>query len=133
MPFEYTIFPKDGLVLERFTGRVTLAELHELMDVLWADEAYQKTFDTIVDLTEAAFDLDRHDMASLTEFLGDAPDAGTGRVAILASKPLETALGFLFQSNIAMQREVAVFSTWASVREFLDLPASINESLIRKR
>lgn len=125
MPIKYTIYPEKSLVVERFMGRITAAEAQAAMKAIWADPAYEPSFDGIVDLTDATFAMSRSDMVNISELLLQSPRAGAGRLAIIASKPIETAFSFLFQSNTSLKRNVAVFSTWASVREFLNLPESL--------
>jgi hypothetical protein len=132
MSLAYTIFPEQRLILERFKGRVTAQEMRQFIEEVWADEAYDKSYNALVDLTEAQLDMKRTDIAAISAFLFMSPDASEGRVAIIASQPIEMALSFLFQSNIAMKNDVAVFSTWESVRDFLRLPDTMTKHLTDK-
>jgi len=129
MPFEYKIFPEQHLILERLWGRVTALELKQFTKEIWADEAYDKSYSGIIDLTEVEFDMKQGEIMAFIEFLFTSPDASEGRVAIVVSRPMETALSFLYQSKTAMKNDVAVFSTWESVQDFLHLPDTMVRQL----
>ena len=132
MPIEYVIYPEQQLVVERFHGRITAAEIEQVTKEVWAEEAYDRSFDGVIDMTGAELDITRPDILALGELLFSAPMASKGRIAIIVDQPVETALSFVFQSDMALKNEIAVFSTWASVRNFLDLPAEMANQLDRK-
>lgn len=130
MPLKHKIFPAQRLVLVRLRGRVTAKDVQPFMVAIWADEAYDKSYDQIIDLTEAQVDMAWSDIADITALLFQSPQASDGRFAIIASKPLEVALSYLFQANMSLKNDIAVFSTWEAVRDFLDLPLSMMEHLV---
>ncbi|HMB93651.1 MAG TPA: hypothetical protein VKP65_22560 [Rhodothermales bacterium] len=59
MRLTYTIFPEQRLFLERFKGRVTAQDVQHFLEEIWADEAYDKSYNGIVDLTDAQLDMNR--------------------------------------------------------------------------
>ena len=132
MPIEYRIFPEQGLVVERFLGRITVEELEQVTKQIWADDAYENTFNGLFDLTNAELDMSRNEVLAFCQMIFSAPSATSGRVAIIVNKPVETALSFLFQSDLAVKNEVAVFSTWDSVRAFFELPEEVTAQLSGK-
>ncbi|HMB94345.1 MAG TPA: hypothetical protein VKP65_26085 [Rhodothermales bacterium] len=132
MPIEHQIYEEYRLIHERIWGHVTAQDLVAYARVIWADEAYDKLFDGFIDFTGAELDMNSRDFLAISEFLIASPDANDGRLAILASTPTEAAFSFVLHAKLKMKKELAVFTSWESVREFLDLPPSVMENLTVK-
>lgn len=126
MAFTYTIYTEHELILERYAGHLTALDIQQYLKQLWADEAYDKSYRVIVDIMQAELVLTRQEVMEISKFLFDAPEAGGGWLVIIATRPVELALSFLFQSQSAtMQKyKLGIFSTWEAVVEYLDLSPS---------
>lgn len=122
MKFSYTIDPQQKLVLERFTGRFTVAEIIESVRLLWTDPRFDRSFAGIVDISGME---PTHDLSDLRAVLGflkeERARISTGRWAIVATSPLATAGAFLYQKAMAGTHPLEVFSTHEAAVEWLGL------------
>lgn len=127
---DYTILSEQRLIIERLRGHVTRSGLEEVTERIWRDPAYDTSFDSIIDVREADLDMDLQDVKALSGLILASGDASQGTIAILTTKPVETALSYLFSRRLATQNPMAVFSTWDAVGRFLSVPASMLEVLV---
>ena len=130
---DYIILSEQRLIIERLRGHVSLTGLEMVTERIWQDPAYDKSFSIIVDMREAELGLDRQDVQALSDLILSSGDASHGAVAILSTKPVETAMSYLFSKRLATQNPVAVFSTWDAVGRFVSLSAPMLEVLAEDR
>ena len=107
--------------------------LEMVTERIWQDPAYDKSFSIIADIREADLGLDRQDIQALSDMILSSEDASQGTVAILSTKPVETAMSYLFSRRLATKNPVAVFSTWDAVGRFVSLSAPMLEVLAEGR
>tara|TARA_B100000678_G_scaffold253175_1_gene229582 strand:- start:64 stop:498 length:435 start_codon:yes stop_codon:yes gene_type:complete len=124
---DYIILSEQRLIVERLRGHVSLTEVEEITERIWQDPAYDKSFSIIADIREADLGLDRQDIQALSDMILSSEDASQGTVAILSTKPVETAMSYLFSRRLATKNPVAVFSTWDAVGRFVSLSPSMLE------
>lgn len=91
-----------------------------LVEELWVDPAYERTMDVIVDFSGATLAMSP---AQLDEFAGKfihSDRSLIGRAAVIADKPLETALSLLIRDRMQGHQPISVFTTKEAALAFLD-------------
>ncbi len=122
---EYMIAPEKRLVFERLRGPVSPQDLITLMQQIWSDPSYDRSFNGIVDVRESILDLNPSSLESFAQLILASESASVGRFAIISSKPIETALSFLIAKKLNKGGSISVFSTWDAVVAYLGLPESM--------
>lgn len=98
MRAHYEILPERGLVLETFEGRVTVAALVPFFQSLYADPAWDPSFDGLADLTAATIDMDFDDMTKLVGYMRSSGSASRGRWAFVVGSTLNLGMSRMFQT-----------------------------------
>lgn len=111
---EFEIFPEQRIVLVRYRGEVTAADLIEGTRALWADPRYDPRFEGIVDLSDHRLRASTDDFRAYLDFLVEQPKTSTARWAAVATTPLATAFGLLYQRALARRHPFGVYSGWAA-------------------
>jgi hypothetical protein len=125
----FVIYPEHSLIIETFYGPVNMEIFMELVEELWDDPAYDRSMDVIVDLSRAKMAMSP---AQLDEFAGKfihSERSLIGRAAILASKPLETAISLLLRDKMKVHQPIAVFATMEAALGFLDKEITLGSGL----
>jgi hypothetical protein len=117
--FTYDILPERRLILQRFAGDTSLAEVLEATRRLWADPRYSRTYDGIVDLSATTVGISMEDLRALIGILRESEQMSTGRWGAVATSPLTTACAMIYQRALAPQQEFEVFSSWDAACGFL--------------
>ena len=86
---------------------------------IWSDPRYERNFRTLIDLSQATLSLYPAELREHCQWLNQSTQSLQGRTALVASRPVETALGLMLQNGLRPYREVAVFSTIAAAESFL--------------
>ncbi len=124
MNFRYTINPERRIILQRYAGRISLADSFLCIRQILADPAYDKSYSGYIDLTDAVPEIAYGDVNTLVDFLRHHPATSEGRCAAVTNSPLITACGMLYQKAMAHHHAFAVFSTPEGARAFLQLEDS---------
>ena len=119
MPCEYSIYPGQSLVIERFTGITVREEFEAMVREIWKEPGWHKKMNILMDFRVSAMAYTPEDIKKLSQFFIASPDATEGRGAFLVSTPFETALSELFEQFISAHNRVATFSTWEAATAFL--------------
>lgn len=119
MHFSYEIHPDRRVIVQRFAGQFSLADLLAAVRRLWADPLYSKSYDGIVDLSETSMGISMEDLRALIGFLQQRPETSTGRWGAVASSPLTTACAMIYRRAAAPRHQFEVFSSWAAACDFL--------------
>jgi hypothetical protein len=96
--------------------------LQALARQVWSDPAYDHDMKALVDLRHATVLMQPTEVRELTGWIVDQPQSLRGRMALVATKPVETALCLMIQNALREHREVAVFSSLAGAETYLGLP-----------
>lgn len=115
----YAIFPEKRLIVQRYVGAFSLAELQASAERLWADSGYSPSYDVLSDLTSASIGLSAAEARRFAEFVNSHPRKGEGRLAAVLSSPTETALALLFQRLVSARAQMEVFCTWEAACAYL--------------
>lgn len=118
--YSHTINPKRRLIIQRFDGSLSLANVCDGAEKLWADPQYDPAFDGITDLSHSVANGTVDDVRSLCRFVLNRPKASTGRWAIVTNDPKITAFVLVF-SRLAPKPALSVFSTWAAATAFMQV------------
>lgn len=119
MEFTYDIFPAERLIVARYAGRFTFAELVATAERMWADPRYSRSFDGAVDLTDSAVGVGMDDFRALVNFLRDHKNTSQGRWAAVATSPLATACSLIYSRALASRHTFEVFATFPGASSFL--------------
>lgn len=119
MHFEYEIHPEERLIVTRYTGKFTLADLKAMSQRLWADARYSRSYDGVVDLTDLSLGVARADLQAMIEFVRGNEQASEGRWAAIASSPFATACSLIWQRGLVQRHSFEVFSTVEAAGSFL--------------
>ncbi len=119
MQHRYEILPAQRLILQRFAGRPSLADLLAATRQLWADPLYSKLYDGIVDLSGSSVGISMDDLRALISFLRQSDQTSTGRWGAVTCSPLTTACAMIYQRALAPRHEFEVFSSWDAACGFL--------------
>lgn len=119
MQFDYEIYPEKRLIVTRYAGAFTLADLTKVARRLWSDARYARSFNGVVDLTDMGVSVGRSDFQALMDFVREHKDTSEGRWAAVASSPLATACGLLYKRALAKRHTFDVFSTFEAAGAFV--------------
>lgn len=127
MIFLYDIFPEQRAVIVRYRGKFTLRDLTACAETLWSDPRYSRTFDGLADISDTSVSVAMNDFRPLVEFVRQNDRTSEGRWAAVATTPLATACGYIYQRALASRHTFEIFSTWEGASRFLklDLPAEV--------
>jgi hypothetical protein len=119
MTFDYEIYPEARIIVLRYAGQFTLGALKVFAQRLWADARYSRSFDGLVDLTDARLGVAREDFLALVEFVRGHEQTSLGRWAAITTSPLATACGLIYQRALARRHAFEVFATTEAAAWFL--------------
>lgn len=91
MKATYAIDQKLGQVLTTFEGRVTLAELGAHIQSVWADPAWKKEFNGLLDFSAATLDLSVGEIQELSKAMMSDPRCSFGKWAFVVSTSADFA------------------------------------------
>lgn len=129
----YAIFPEKMLLVERMSGPVSYQDVVVLTKEVWGDGLYDKSYDGIIDIRQASIDMGHSGLESFVQLLLASESASEGRVAVISSKPVETALSYLLANKLTKGGSVSVFSTWGGVAAYLGLSESVLAEIADER
>lgn len=124
MRFAYEIYPEKKLIVARYAGVWTLADLTAMAQRLWSDARYSRHYNGVIDLTDSKVGVTRGDFQALMEFIGGHKDTSEGRWAAVATSPLATACGLLYKRSLARRHGFEVFSTIEAAGAFVGVELS---------
>jgi hypothetical protein len=116
--YSHTINPKRKIIIQRFDGTLSLANVFEGTEKLWADPQYDRSFDGITDLSHSVAAGSIDDVRALSRFVTNRNQASTGRWAVVTNDPKITAFVLVF-SRLTNKPTLSVFSTWAAATAFM--------------
>lgn len=109
--YSYTILRERRLVLCRYRGYVTLADIKQGVETLWSDPAYDPSFNGIVNLDGVTTRAGLDELKALLGFF-QTRNASSGRWVVVFSEPKPTTLGMLFKAAWSGPFHIEVVSTW---------------------
>lgn len=121
MNFRYDIFPEQRIVVMRYVGNFNLRELTTAAELLWSDPRYSRSYDGLADISHASVNVAMTDFRPLVDFVRQHAQTSAGRWAAVATTPLATACGFIYQRAAASRHTFEIFSTWEGACSFLKL------------
>lgn len=120
MSFQYTILGDQSLILVRFEGAFSVADLTGSAVTICSDKRYVRGFDGLIDLSRVENSLEVEDIKELIAHTLERKKHGHGRWAVLVTEPIVTAYMMLFQRGVDGKHPVSLFSSYEGVSEFLD-------------
>lgn len=120
--FVYTIHRQPPLVVARFAGRVSAADILGFFAQLDADPAYVRSMNGLVDLIGAQPALEPEELKALADDVADRK-LKHGRWGLLVDQPRATALSLLYTKAVASRYRLKVFSTVDGLSDYLGIDA----------
>lgn len=111
MKATYKIHDKLGYIETTFEGSVTLPELGVHVQSIWADPAWKRDFNGILDFSAASIDLTEDELQGLTKAMQSDPRCSFGKWAFVVS----TAAAFAKLRKIDQVADLR-----SSIRVFFD-------------
>ncbi|MES2691911.1 MAG: hypothetical protein V4773_00470 [Verrucomicrobiota bacterium] len=111
MTFDYEIYPEQRMIVARYAGRFSLADLVAATERMWDDPRYSMSFDGIVDISDGSVGVAMADFRAMLDIVRRSGKTSRGRWAAVAGTPLATACGILYQRALAHRHAFEVFST----------------------
>lgn len=112
-------------IVLRYLGKTTVQDMKDIAMEIWAEPSYNQFFNGIIDYRKAKLDTSVDAIAEITDYFLEASEASFGHAAILAARPLETALNMIFADRMLCRNKMHIFSTWEAACKFVgveDLP-----------
>ena len=125
MEFTYDIFPDQRMILARYAGRFSFADLKTAAERLWADPRYSESYDGLVDISDGSVAVEMGDFRQLVQFVKGSAKTSRGRWAAVAVSPLATAIAMFYQKSLAGRHTFEVFSTRESACRFLGIGLAV--------
>jgi len=122
MQYEYTILPELRLVIEKISGDITLEEMIEKTQRLFADARYQAGYNGVSDLRQGLTRMSKVELYGFAHFINESEQFGQNHWAILAADPMVVALSQVFQQRLTDPNTIGVFSTVAEAAKFIKTP-----------
>lgn len=116
----FTILSDHQLILCRFRGHVTLADIKRGTELLWADPAYDPSYNGIVNLEGVTTRAGLDELQALIGFF-QARNSSTGQWVVVFSEPKSTTLGMLFKAAWSGSFRIEIVSTWEAACRFLNV------------
>jgi len=123
----YTILEKENLIIEYFSGILTIESLIKFKQKLIRDSKFSVDYSYYVHFKNVTFDIDVQEISKYITFSSKHLNPKSNRkVAIITNTPNQVVLTTLFklQSKHALQK-IEIFSTAQSALNWLGLEASI--------
>jgi hypothetical protein len=116
--YSHTINPQRRIIIQRYDGTLSLANVCEGTEKLWADPQYDRSYDGITDLSHSVAAGSVDDVRALSRLVSNRANASTGRWAVVTNDPKITAFVLVF-SRLTSRPTLSVFSTWAAATAFM--------------
>ena len=126
MKFSYRILPEQKLNIVRFSGSISVADITDNVQHLWADARYNPAYNGIVDLQGVTTRAKVEDLKALLDFL-ESRKSSFGWWAAILTEPKPTALALIFKATFAGSFKLEIVSSWDAACKFLqiELPESV--------
>lgn len=122
MPYELEIEACLGVVIETWTGQLTLKHVAECIQERRAHPDYHESTPRLVDLSAAHGDLSADEIAKLAEAHASSPYSG--RCAFVAPRDIQYGLSRMFEMLVGDRRTVAIFRSKTEAMRWLSLAAN---------
>jgi hypothetical protein len=114
MESRYQLYPDRGYVDITIEGRVTLAEMGELIQTVWADSRWRPDYNGLIDFSAATLDLSDQEIADLTGAMRTDPRCSFGRWVFVVSRA----------SDFGKLRKIDSLDDKATILVFFDRPSA---------
>ena len=110
----YQLHPDRGYVDITIEGRVTLSELGEFIQTVWADSGWTPEYNGLIDFSAATIDLSDQEILDLSGAMRTDPRCSLGRWAFVVSRA----------SDFGKLRKIDRYEDRATIRVFFDRPSA---------
>jgi len=120
----FKIFQQKKLIISRFSGNITIADLKKHMLQLSNTLHYSPSYDVINDLRNCNLQIDVDDIKTIVDYYNqELQSLQKRKVVYLASKPIEVAISHLYSDQIEKFDITGnIFSTSKAALHWLNNP-----------
>jgi len=126
--YHYKIIPREGVIVQTLTGKVTMAELDDFFDRFRKDPDYSDQYSFISDFRKADIVLTLEEIKDVAQYYCDHCEL-QGKNAILVNKSTDTARILIFKEYLEPKFFFEVYSTREAASEYIgvDLKKYLDE------
>lgn len=128
MTLKYKILSDEELIIILIREDISLESFTAGAHEIWSNPKYNKTFNVLCDIRNARWKTNPYELAGLIKLLKNSPESATGKMGVLLSNPILTAMAGVFANRMMAHQNVAVFSTEKAVYNYLGTSAALMES-----
>lgn len=122
MKVTIAFLPENNLVLERYSGEMTIKGLKEITPKIWSLTEYHEKINAWIDLRGIDLNMNTNDISELTAFLQDSEESSKGKLALILRDPGDLAFAHTFEQHMIFRRSTGVFTTQEDGLRFLEVP-----------
>jgi hypothetical protein len=126
---EYVISEEHGLIIEKFTGKMTLDLVKTASESIWSQPSYKKSYKGLADLRTCEFDMNLRDIIKMVMFLAKSDKTATGFFVILVKSADGVAKSLIFNSRIGSIMNLHVVSHLDSALRHLAITQEIYDKI----
>ena len=126
MNYTYRILPEHELIVEEVRGEVTITEIAQKAERLFAAPLYKNHYCGLADYRGAVSGMTKVELYALADLINQTNKFGEGKWAILADDPIVVALSQLFKQRVKNAENIEIFATVRAAAQFLRIPEAMN-------
>jgi hypothetical protein len=130
MQYGYCVFPENKLVVQKFTGSISFAEIKAAAEKLYSDPAFNSQFDRITDIREASIEMSREELRDFGMKIIEQDQDSHAKRAMLVADIKDTALALIYEKMVTIGQSLKVFSTTSAVCQWIGLEVDFVEDII---
>lgn len=119
MKLEFYIDQEHRVIMQSFTGEISIASITHTIPHIWNHPDYSPLFDSIIDFRDSKMLFSKEDLNDLIKKLGEAEKGLQGRIAIMVSDPITAASATLFVEQTKASHSFGIFCSESEVIRFM--------------
>lgn len=129
MVFKFYIDSENKIILEHFTGNVTLAKIVEAIPHIWDHPDYVPSYNRIADFRNCNLKFSHAEFHMLVESIAEFSERMNGKAAVVVSEPTTAAAGTMYSEKMKEIHSVKIVCSNSEVINYLGIDAGIFEKI----
>lgn len=121
MKLHYLFLPEKKVMIKKMSGLITYSNLKESILYTWKLPGYDNQMNALLDYRDAEILLNPAELSAINKMMVEEKDSISSKIALLVTKPFETALAMIFEAKISSRQETNIFGDLDSVLNYLDI------------
>lgn len=118
---KYQIIPEKNLIIETFSGRVTLDDVVSFLKGILDDPDYSPELNGIVDFREADLDVSYDEIRGLVDWLASRETRARGYWAFVTDRPVTHGISRIFAALAeGLQRRIEYFGSLEQAARWIE-------------